>query len=224
MEIDGVPVSDSVRTAVTRALSQRQRDALTEIEQILDATLRVAERMAPAEPRVADIVAEAKTSNKTFYRYFATKQDVLLAVVERGLIRLHGYLQHRLAACQAPPDQLATWAEGILGQVSDPAVAYQSIAVMRQVAAAGGLRDPASTARLDDLGALLLPALESLGRAAPERDVRALQDVLLGALQRHVLAGTPIGPEEAAHLVDFCLAAVGLAGPGRPGQALMPGR
>ncbi|HVW42073.1 MAG TPA: hypothetical protein VHC18_12065, partial [Amycolatopsis sp.] len=59
----------AVRTAVERALSKRRGDAQREVEAILDATLRVAARVAPSPPRVADIVAEAGTSNQAFYRY-----------------------------------------------------------------------------------------------------------------------------------------------------------
>ncbi|MGH9113477.1 MAG: hypothetical protein ACRDZN_14450, partial [Acidimicrobiales bacterium] len=43
--------------AAQRALADRQRLALGEVERIIDAALTVIERVAPASPRVSDIVA-----------------------------------------------------------------------------------------------------------------------------------------------------------------------
>ena len=50
------------------------------------------ERAAPEPPRVSDIVAEAGSSNKAFYRYFAGKDDLILAVMERGVAIVVSYL------------------------------------------------------------------------------------------------------------------------------------
>jgi len=74
-----------VAAAVERALDDRQREATEEVERILAAAVRVMERVAPEPPRVSDIVAEAGSSNKAFYRYFAGKDDLILAVMERGV-------------------------------------------------------------------------------------------------------------------------------------------
>jgi AcrR family transcriptional regulator len=201
-------VPESVRAAVERALSRQQRDALSEVEQILDAALRVAARVAPAEPKVTDIVAEAGSSNQTFYRYFAGKQDLMLAVVERGLIRVRDYLRHRMDKRVEPVEQITEWVEGLLAQVTVPDVARQSTAVMRQVVLAGRLRGPGGVALLDQLAALLVAPLAATGRPAPELDAQVLQDAVLGTLQRHVVHGTSPTDAERAHLVAFCLQAV----------------
>ncbi|WP_299950634.1 TetR/AcrR family transcriptional regulator [uncultured Modestobacter sp.] len=203
MQQDEVP--DSVRAAVERGLSRQQRDALTEVDQILDAALRVAERVAPVEPRVADIVAEAGTSNQTFYRYFPGKHDLLLAVAERGLVRVRGYLATRMARQAEPADQVVAWVEGLLAQVTRPGAARQSTAVMRPVVLAGRLREAAGLTLLDQLGALLVAPLTTLGRPEPDLDARVLQDVVLGTLQRHVVRGTTPTAAECDHLVRFCV-------------------
>ncbi len=78
-------VNNRVAAAVERALDDRQREATEEVERILAAAVRVMERVAPEPPRVSDIVAEAGSSNKAFYRYFAGKDDLILAVMERGV-------------------------------------------------------------------------------------------------------------------------------------------
>jgi AcrR family transcriptional regulator len=210
--VDTVPVQqdevpDSVRAAVERGLSRQQRDAFSEVDQILDAALRVAERVAPAEPRVADIVAEAGTSNQTFYRYFPGKHDLLLAVAERGLVRVRAYLTTRMTRHDQPVDQVVAWVEGLLAQVTRPGTAQQSTAVMRPVVLAGRLREAAGLTLLDQLGALLVAPLTALGRPAPELDARALQDAVLGTLQRNVVRGTTPTAAECEHLVAFAIGA-----------------
>ena len=99
-----------VTAAVERALDERQREATEEVERILAAAVRVMERVAPEPPRVSDIVAEAGSSNKAFYRYFAGKDDLILAVMERGVAIVVSYLQHQMAKESRPRDQVARWA------------------------------------------------------------------------------------------------------------------
>ncbi len=90
-------MNNRVTAAVERALDDRQREATEEVERILAAAVRVMERVAPEPPRVSDIVAEAGSSNKAFYRYFAGKDDLILAVMERGVAIVVSYLQHQMA-------------------------------------------------------------------------------------------------------------------------------
>src|SRR5262249_27800282 len=87
-------MSDRVAAAVGRALDERQRGATEEVERILAATVRLMEEAAPQAPRVSDIVAEAGSSNKAFYRYFAGKDELFLAVMERGVAIVVSYMKH----------------------------------------------------------------------------------------------------------------------------------
>jgi AcrR family transcriptional regulator len=200
MEWDQVP--PSVRAAVGRALSRQHRDAVADVELILDAALRVAERVAPAEPKVTDIVAEAGTSNQTFYRYFAGKADLMAAVQERGTVRVRSYLAHRMDKHDDPADRIGAWVDGLVDQVSSPATARQSSAVAQQVARGGP--HGSSGDLLDQLGDLLVPILSLAGHTEPALDARALQDVVLGAVRRHALAGTVPSESERRHLRRFC--------------------
>jgi AcrR family transcriptional regulator len=204
-------VPESVRAAVERALSRHQRDALDEVDRLLDAALRVAERVAPAEPKVVDIVAEAGVSNQTFYRYFAGKPDLLLAVVERGLVRVRSYLEHLMAGAPGPAEQVAAWVDGLMTQLVHPQAARQGSAVMRQMMSTGRMREPAGLALLDRLGELLEAPLAALGRPEPRRDAQVVQEAVLGVLNRHIAHGTAPDDAERQHLVAFCAAAVGAA-------------
>lgn len=111
---------NKVAAAVERALDDQHRAATAEVERILEAAVRVMERVAPEAPRISDIVAEAGSSNKAFYRYFAGKDDLILAVMERGVGIVVSYLEHQMAKEAKPRDKIARWIEGTLAQVAEP--------------------------------------------------------------------------------------------------------
>src|SRR6201989_734259 len=108
-----------VVAAVERALDARQREALEEVEKILAAALGVIEQAAPAPPKVSDIVAAAGTSNAAFYRYFAGKDELLLAVMERGVAMTTSYLEQQMALVRDPIAKVTAWIEGSLAQVGE---------------------------------------------------------------------------------------------------------
>ena len=183
------PQSRAVRSAVDRALSKQREDATREVETILDAALRVAERMSPAPPRVADIVAEAATSNQAFYRYFAGKNDLMRAVFERGEQRLRSYLLHQVEKAAEPERQVEAWIRGVLAQVIDRRAARQSAAIVRQL---GDHQD--SYALLGDVRALLRAAVQRAGSHRPDLDASVIFEASFGVLRRHVQQGTAPSP------------------------------
>ena len=62
-------------------------------------------------------MAEAGSSNKAFYRYFAGKDELILAVMERG-VAMVVLLQHQMDKETSPQDKIARWIEGTLAQVA----------------------------------------------------------------------------------------------------------
>ncbi|MFE2432692.1 TetR/AcrR family transcriptional regulator [Streptomyces sp. NPDC059373] len=193
--------------AVRRALEGRQREAAEEVERILAAAVRVMERVAPQTPRISDIVAEAGTSNKAFYRYFGGKDDLVLAVMESGVGRLASYLEHQMAKEDTPAGRITRWIEGVMLQAADPGVASASRAALTQLSVAGDrwMVDPGMTAPLREL---LMGPLTEVGSADPRRDGAAVFEVVFGTMRRHLAGGTRPEPGETEHLVRFCLNAV----------------
>jgi AcrR family transcriptional regulator len=192
-----------VVAAVERALDARQRDALEEVEKILAAALGVIEQAAPAPPKVSDIVAAANTSNAAFYRYFAGKDELLLAVMERGVAMTTSYLEQQMALVRDPVAKVTAWIQGSLAQVGEPRRTARSRAVLSQFSA---MPDDAVTAPLRDL---LISPLTELGSSDPERDADAVFTTVSGAIRRHTTSTTQPQPADVGHLVAFCLAAVG---------------
>lgn len=197
-----------VAEAVERALAKQRAEATREVEAILDATLRIAERSAPAAPKVADIVAEARTSNQAFYRYFTGKDDLMRAVQARGLERLTTYLEHQMAKETTPEGQISAWIKGVLAQVTDETAARQGYAINLHIARSGGVQG--TDGPLEETGALLVPPIKAAGRPNAHFDARFVQDVVYGVMRRHSHERTPPDPEERHQLIRFCSGGLGL--------------
>ncbi|WP_068179969.1 TetR/AcrR family transcriptional regulator [Mycobacterium sp. UM_CSW] len=200
--------SSRVTAAVERALDDRQREATEEVERILAAAVRVMERVAPEEPRVSDIVAEAGSSNKAFYRYFAGKDELILAVMERGVAIVESYLQHQMAKESRPEDQVARWIEGTLAQVADPHLISMSRAAAGQMSAPNWR--VADTEMLRPLRDLLIEPITALGSTDVNRDVEAVFSCTAATMRRYVGSADRPQPDDIAHLVGFCLRGLGI--------------
>jgi AcrR family transcriptional regulator len=199
-------MNSRVTAAVERALDDRQRGATEEVERILAAAVRVMERVAPQAPRVSDIVTEAGSSNKAFYRYFAGKDDLILAVMERGVAIVVSYLQHQMAKQSRPEDKIACWIEGALAQVADPHLISMSRA------AAGQMSNwrAADREMLRPLRDLLVDPVTALGSADADRDVEAVYGCTVALMRRYVGSADRPARNDIEHLVRFCLLGLGV--------------
>ncbi|WP_024441018.1 TetR/AcrR family transcriptional regulator [Mycobacterium sp. UM_WGJ] len=199
-----------VDAAVHRALDDRQREATAEVERILAAAVTVLQRSAPDPPRVCDIVAEAGSSNKAFYRYFAGKDEVILAVMERGIALVVSYLEHQLAKEPTPEAKVAAWIQGALAQLSDPHLLSLSRAASTQLA------DSADRTRSDEdilapLRDLLTAPVSALGGDDPRRDADLVFGATLSTMRGYLNAGRRPKRADVDHLVSFCLRGLGVA-------------
>ncbi len=155
--------------AVVRALDDRQREATEDVERILAAALRVLQRVSPDAPRVSDIVAEAGVSNKAFYRYFAGKDDLMLAVMERGAAMVVSYLEHQMAKEATPKGKITRWISGALAQVADPELIGMSRALVVQMSDSDKRR-LGEEEMLAAMRGLLVEPIRQLGSSDPRRD------------------------------------------------------
>ena len=198
-----------IAAAVERALDDRQREATEEVERILAAAVRVMERVAPEAPRVSDIVAEAGSSNKAFYRYFAGKDDLILAVMERGVGIVVSYLQHQMDKESMPQHKVARWIEGTLAQVADPHLISMSRAAAGQMSAA--INWPvADREMLRPLRDLLTEPITALRSPDVDRDVEAVFSCTLATMRRYIGSTDRPDADDIAHLVRFCLLGLGV--------------
>jgi AcrR family transcriptional regulator len=196
-------------------MAERHREATEEVERILAAAVTVMEQVAPASPRLADIITEAGTSNKAFYRYFTGKDDLILAVMERGVALVVSYLEHRMAKVDDPGAQISEWIEGVLMQAADPKVARASRAVTAQVALLSP-REVVDDEMASPLRELLVDPVKQAGSADARRDTDAIFEAVFGTMRRHLALGTRPSRRDTEHLIAFCQSAIGVAAaPGR---------
>ncbi|MCV7228996.1 TetR/AcrR family transcriptional regulator [Mycolicibacterium komossense] len=201
-------MSNRVSAAVDRALDDRQREASEEVERILSAAICVLERVTPQAPRVDAIVAEAGVSKKAFYKYFAGKDDLLLAVMERGVAIIVSYLEHQMAKESRPQEKIVRWIEGALAQVADPELISMSRAAVGQMSTAD------QTGPVDAIMApmrdLLVKPVAALGGPEPLRDADAVFQITAAAMRRYVGSAEAPSAGDIDHLLRFCLGGLGV--------------
>src|ERR1700750_3469027 len=108
-----------VARAVARSLSGRVAAATQEVQQLIEATYRIASRDGTVDPRVRDILLEAGLSTQAFYRHFRSKDDLLLVLLDDGRRQLADYLSHRIGKARTPGAKLRAWGEGMLAPAKE---------------------------------------------------------------------------------------------------------
>lgn len=205
-------VEGRITGAAGRALDARRRYAADEVELILAAAVRVMERAAPEAPKVSEIIAEAGTCNKTFYRYFTGKDDLVLAVMERGIAIVVSHLDAQMNNPEKNPDpaaRVARWIEGLLAQVTDPHLFSLCHSTVAQLSASAN-RKASDDEIMQPLRDLLTEPIGQMGRTDPQRDADAVFHCTMGTLHRYVGSGQRPPPADVAHLVSFCLSGIGV--------------
>jgi AcrR family transcriptional regulator len=195
---------------------QRRAEAAGEIERILAAAVRVMARAAPDPPKVCDIITEAGTCNKAFYRYFAGKDDLVLAVMERGIGLVVGHLREQMDAEPEPAAKVSRWVRGLLEQVTDPHLFSLCHATVGQMSAIAHRRS-ADDEMMEPLRELLTVPLQQMGRGDAGRDADAVFHCTMGTLRRYVGSGRRPPQDDVEHLVRFCLSGIGV----RVGEATL---
>jgi AcrR family transcriptional regulator len=211
--VSGVVTVDSrTPTAAEPALADRSRAASEEVEQLLAAAVRVMARSAPESPKVSDIVIEAGSCNKAFYRYFGGKDDLLLAVMQRGIAIVAAFLEEQMSRELDPAVKVTRWVEGLLAQVTDPHLFSLCAATLAQMSASAH-RMASDDEVMQPLRILLTAPIAQLGRADADRDADAVFHCTMGTLRRYVGSELRPPPADVEHLVRFCLSGIGVPAP-----------
>ncbi len=95
------------------------------------AAARTFQRMGYANAAVADVIAEAGMSRRSFYEHFSSKEDALIAVVEYGAKLLVAETTRRVQGVQDPVRRLEIFLDSALEIASSqdaPMIGYQVMA------------------------------------------------------------------------------------------------
>ena len=202
----------AAESIVDQAMGRRQagrRDAyVDEVHRIIEATYRVVERTGSLDPTVRDILKEAGLSTQAFYRYFQSKDELFVALLEDGRRQIADYLTKRMDAFRSPDRRIRAWIEGVLAQASSTKAAQRTrpfLANLDRLAEAYPDQQRASeAAMLEPLQAAVIDG----GSATPDRDARAIYLLTVAAMHDHLRHGTKPTRAEIDHLTRFSLSAM----------------
>lgn len=197
--------------SVDRAIERRRATYEDEVRRLVAASHELVRRTGNLEPRVGEIVAEAGLSNQAFYKHFRSKDELLLAVLDDGIVTLCSYIEHRMRKARSPERKIRNWIAGILEQAlnEDAAAATRPFAMSR---ARLSERFPADVNESEaQLTALLRDAIREsmaageLPAADPERDAALIYDLAMGWLERQLADPAPARRGDADHLIEFAI-------------------
>jgi AcrR family transcriptional regulator len=186
--------------AVERTVADRHASYVDEMDRVVDATYRLIERTGTVDPSMRDILRETGLSTQAFYRYFQSKDELMLLVLDDGRRRLLGYLEHRMARADTGAKKVGEWIEGVLAQAADPTAAARTrpfVANQDRLAEAFPEDHQAS---VDALVEQLAGALDGDRRAA-----EAIYLLSMAALHKHLTYGTRPTRTDVTSLVQFSL-------------------
>jgi len=218
------------RRALERSAADRHAGYVQDVERIVDATYRLIERTGGIDPSLRDVLAEAGLSTQAFYRFFRSKDELMLVILDDGRRRLLGYLEHRMARASSAPDKVRAWIEGVLAQASSPEAAARTrpfLADQDRLAEAFPQEQQAS---VDLLVGLLAEAVQELPRTGPRRatargrdivrrDAEVVYELTFAVLHSHLARRTTAPVDEVDHLVGFVLRGLGVTVAGQGARA-----
>jgi AcrR family transcriptional regulator len=203
----GVPVLDRVAEALAdRAVADRRAAYAAEARRLIDAAFVVMRREGTIDPGVRAVVQEAGLSNQAFYRHFASKDALLLAVLADGQRQLVEHLATRVASATDPGEQVGRWITGVMAQARDQAAAEATRPFACNGARLADLFPADLAASRAELLTSLSPAVHALGGA--DADAELIRDLALARMNDAIALRRVPTRAEIQHLVDFCLSGI----------------
>lgn len=197
----------------------RRLDPDTEVRLLMDAAFALLKRNDYEDVSVVDILSETGLSTRSFYRHFATKDDLLLAMYLENAEAAAARVSARVARANGARERLEAWVDAILGFGYD-AGKVERVKIFR--AAAAGRARVAGVDLQQAQSLLLAPLVEVLDAGVADgsftspdttRDARAIY-ALAWQVVESVREKTDALPRADArrHVLRFALPALGVAG------------
>lgn len=203
----------AVRSA-ERAVEARYSTYLDEAQRLIQAGIDEIREKGGVDPRVADIVRRAGLSNKAFYRHFKSKDELLLAVLEEGMQRLHDDFDHHLDEKIPPLDRVREWARRVTNLAVDPENASSARPIFVYQAT---LHEQLNTQVLEYVDRLVEPLYEALrdakakgdlGEHDPKQCAEHFYYTVWGWVHGRVLGRVASSEAEAEAVIEFGMRAL----------------
>jgi AcrR family transcriptional regulator len=168
--------------------------------------MRVGFRLVAQNPNrpftLQELLAEARLSNRAFYRHFETKDELLVAIFRADAQRVRAEIEHRINGAKSPQAALLAWIDHWVA-ISFEARRSRRLHVLmsRQFVIANGMREAVIESYQPSIS--LLQATLEEGRQSglfpttrPAVDARALQAVTSAIVRARVEGVLASSPEE----------------------------
>jgi AcrR family transcriptional regulator len=198
-----VPVAEAL---ADRAVAERREIYADEVRRLIDAAFEVMRRTGDIDPSVRDIVRTAGLSNQAFYRHFASKDALLLAVLADGQRQLLDTLRRRVDTHSDPRDQLRAWIEGVIAQArNQPAADATRPFAINGARLADRFPTDLANGRAE-LIATLEPTVQALGGTGHATSFIA--DLVIARMNDAIAHRRKPDRAETNELVSFCLGGI----------------
>ena len=202
--------------AIERSVGERRTEYERETTRIVDATFGLIERTGNLDPSVREILAETGLSTQAFYRYFMSKDELMLALLDEGRRRLVTSLERRIAKASHPAAQIRAWIGGVLAQASNASAAARTRPWVMGEGRIGEVFPEQQQASVDLLVELLVDPIAKMKAADRPSDhpesqngARALAVMIyrltFATLRFHLTIGEKPTSAEIDDLVGFCV-------------------
>jgi AcrR family transcriptional regulator len=203
--------------AVERAVRVAKERARDDVQVLVAAGRKLLHRDGAADMTIADVLTEAGLSTRAFYRHFASKSDLLLAIYDNEVDRYTPRLQRRLDAATTARAGLEAWIDELLAAGFEPRRGERTRAMFTW-AIPLQQEFPVEFAAVRDALTGPLEAVLEAGRtdgsfpnAEPRRHAQFIR-ALTWQLVEERLSGAAIDVAEARdEVLRFCLPALGVA-------------
>lgn len=206
--------------AVERSVADKRAEMADTMQRIVEATYELIEQTGDVDPSMRRILTHTGLSTQAFYRYFRSKDELMLVVLDDGRRRLVTHLERRMQRVTSPAEKVRAWVEGIMAQAADRRAADRTRPFVTSEQRLAEAFPAEHAASVDQLVDLLVPPLTELagpsGRAKgrAERiteDARAVYRLTFATLRDSLLSRQKPTPSAVDQLVAFVLRGIGAA-------------
>lgn len=205
-----------MRTLNSAIVPSTPAGSAEERESIIDAAYICLSRPHPGAVPVAAILRVAGVSTRAFYRHFASKDDLFLAMLRQESEALARRLEHISELTGGPSAQLETWIDNLFAVAFDPALqAHLAVLDSNEVRAATGYHQLREQVRADRERSLI--EILERGRndgtfplAVPAEDAVAISALVSRAMTTLRTDDRTHGLNEKLRILDFSLRALGV--------------
>jgi AcrR family transcriptional regulator len=192
--------------AVERTVAGRRAEYGAEMRRIVETTFSLIERTGSLDPPMREILAETGLSNQAFYRYFSSKDELMLALLDEGRRRLVETLQRRMARSDEPRAQ-------VRAQAANSAAAARTRPWVLSEQRLAELFPQEQLVSVELLVGLLRDPIARLRgtkkrQHADDTAATMVYQLTFAVLRAHLVAGTKPDAAENSALIDFCLRGV----------------